>query len=232
MTAEPTLWSFIANASWVVKIVMLILLSASIASWTIIFQRISLLSKFRRKAFEFEQRFWSGIDLNQLFSHFSDPEQSQTGLSSVFVAGFKEFKRLYKKPHVNAHSIVENTERAMRITGTREIEMLEQPISFLATVGSTSPYVGLFGTVWGIMTSFQGLALGHAQATLAMVAPGISEALIATAIGLFAAIPAVVGYNRLNHKIDQIANQYEAFQEEFIGVLVHQMETTPREASS
>lgn len=224
MSTDPSLWSFIADASLVVKCVILILMIASVISWTIIFQRMSLLKKCRRLAEDFEHRFWSGIDLNQLYNDLTSREDHQaSGLSGIFVAGFKEFKKSYQKTHIDSNNAIQNIERSMRISTTRELETLDQPISFLATVGSTSPYVGLFGTVWGIMTSFQ--ALGHAQqATLAMVAPGISEALIATAIGLFAAIPAVVGYNRLNHKMDQIASQYETFQEEFTTILMHQLE--------
>lgn len=216
--SEPSLWSFISHAGPVVKFVMLLLMIASITSWTMIIQRTLYFKQLRQDAKRFEQEFWSGVDLDEL-SHELESQNPRTGLSAIFYDGFKEFKRLHQR-----HSRIQTTEtiqRAMRITTTQAIEDLEKHLSFLATVGSTSPYVGLFGTVWGIMTAFR--ALGSAsQATIAMVAPGIAEALIATAIGLFAAIPAVIAYNRLSSSAERLANQYETFQEELTMVFEHQ----------
>jgi biopolymer transport protein TolQ len=214
---EPSLWSFISHASPVVKFVILILLGASIASWTIIIQRILYFKKLRRAAQDFEQNFWSGADLNQLYKQLCNSKDDRSGLSHIFYAGFKEHQRVLR--HQNPQ--LDTTQRAMRISTTQETNALEKNLSFLATVGSTSPYVGLFGTVWGIMSAFRALGIGG-QATIAMVAPGIAEALIATAIGLFAAIPAVIAYNRLNDAADHIALQYEIFQEELTTLFEHQ----------
>lgn len=220
MTAEPTLWSFIANASLVVKLVMLLLLAASITSWTMIFQRGFFLKKTRKAIKVFEEKFWSGQDLTKLYDELKSHPVDLSGLEHMFIAGFKEFNRL-KQQAVNAEALMEGTERAMRIALTQEVDKLEQNLSFLATVGSTSPYVGLFGTVWGIMTSFQ--ALGHvSQATISMVAPGISEALIATAMGLFAAIPAVIAYNKYANSVERLTNHYYTFQDEFSSILHRQ----------
>lgn len=219
MTPDTSLWNFIINAGLIVKLVLIILLLASLVSWTIIFQRIFLFKQLRQEGKKFEKLFWSGIDLNQLFKELVNKNNNLTGLANIFYAGFNEFKRLYQssKDHVS-NRVMEGTQRAMRIAHAREIDALEQHLAFLATVGSTSPYIGLFGTVWGIMTSFRALS-DVQQATIAMVAPGISEALIATAIGLFAAIPAVIAYNRFSNKIERINNQYEMFQEEFTNIL-------------
>ena len=216
--AEPSLWSFIINADVVVKIVMMILLLASIASWTIIFQRSTLISKTRRNLKTFEQRFWSGIDLTNLFDQLSDRKEKLTGLANIFHSGFNEYTRLHQQSGAHPEATLEGAQRAMRIAQAREIDTLERHLSFLATVGSTSPYVGLFGTVWGIMTSFRALGAVQ-QATISMVAPGISEALIATAIGLFAAIPAVIAYNRFSNDLERILQNYDTFQEEFSSIL-------------
>lgn len=218
MSGGPSLWSFIANADVVVKLVMLILLFASIASWAIILQRSRLLKQTRQAMRNFEQTFWSGIDLNQLYQQMTDKKDRLAGLANIFYVGFNEYSRLRQQSQTSPEAVMEGTQRAMRIAQTREAEALEQNLSFLATVGSTSPYVGLFGTVWGIMTSFRALGAVQ-QASIAMVAPGISEALIATAIGLFAAIPAVIAYNRLSNDLDRINQNYEVFQEEFSNIL-------------
>lgn len=219
---DMSLWSFIAHADIVVKTVMLILLCASIASWTIIFQRSRLLKNSLKEARTFEQRFWSGIDLAQMFQQLGKQRQTLSGMAAIFYAGFDEFLKAKQK---HEH-IIQHTERAMRIAESNEMSTLEQHLSFLATVGSNSVYIGLLGTVWGIMSAFRGLgAVQHA--TIAMVAPGISEALIATAMGLVAAIPAVIAYNFFTAKIDRIQQSYQTFQEEFSGVLHHQMPTAP-----
>lgn len=222
MTPDTSLWSFILHANFVVKAVLIILLCASIASWTIIFQRSKIIKQRRQMAKEFIKRFWSGADLNQLYSQLDRNKESLKGLSHIFYAGFREYHRLQKQHGVTPEAVIKGTERAMRIADANESESLEKHLSFLATVGSTSPYVGLFGTVWGIMTAFQALG-GVQQATIAMVAPGISEALIATAIGLFAAIPAVVAYNRFNNSLSTLMNQYQTFQEELASVLQHKI---------
>lgn len=220
MTANPTIWSFIANAGWVVKFVMLLLLGASIVSWTFIFQRYNYLKTTRLALGEFEDQFWSGADLSDLYAELDKHSDDLNGLESIFYAGFREYARL-NRSGINSDTVMQGVERAMRVAKARELDKLEQHLSFLATVGSTSPYVGLFGTVWGIMTSFQGLA-GQQQATIAMVAPGISEALIATAMGLFAAIPAVISYNRFNNEVERLVNAYDTFQEEFSSILYRQ----------
>jgi biopolymer transport protein TolQ len=222
MTSNASLWSFVANAGVVVKLVMMLLMFASIISWAIILQRSMFLKKARASANEFENSFWSGADLTQLYNGLTRHQQELSGLENIFYAGFNEFIRLRQKVGMHFEMIMEGIQRAMRIAEARERDKLESHLTFLATVGSISPYVGLFGTVWGIMTSFQ--ALGNAsQATIAMVAPGISEALIATAMGLFAAIPAVIAYNRYANMADRIANQYNTFLEEFTSILQRQV---------
>ena len=211
---DPTILSYFINAGPVVKIVMLLLLVTSIFSWALIFQRITFLKRVRKTTNDFEQHFWSETDLHQLYHEASKRKENLTGHEQIFYAGFKEYLRLKQKPGLLQDVIIERVERAMRIACNKEQYKLEHHLSFLATVGSTSPYVGLFGTVWGIMTAFH--ALGNVtQATIAMVAPGISEALIATAMGLFAAIPAVIAYNRFADQADRISNSYTMFQEEF-----------------
>jgi biopolymer transport protein TolQ len=221
MNPELSLWSFVANASPVVKIVMLLLLSASIWSWTIIFQRFFFLKTAQLNVKKFEEQFWSGNELNKFYQELDIHRDDLHGLELIFYAGFSEYTRLNKQIGAEPDAIIEGTQRAMRVVLAREIALLEQHLSFLATVGSTSPYVGLFGTVWGIMTSFR--ALGEVQqATMAMVAPGISEALIATAMGLFAAIPAVIAYNRYSSEAEKLVNIYDTFKEEFSGILQRQ----------
>ena len=219
MNGELSLIALVLQASWVVKLVLLILLWASVVSWVVIIQKSRLFNGADAEADEFEERFWSGTDLTSLYESIS--EGSSTGMEAMFETGFREFARLRQRAGVDPQVQVEGARRGMRVAMTRELDRLESQLPFLATVGSTSPYVGLFGTVWGIMNSFR--ALGNVnQATLAMVAPGIAEALIATAMGLFAAIPAVVAYNRLITRDERIAVRYETFVEEFAAILQRQ----------
>jgi biopolymer transport protein TolQ len=229
MANAPSIWSFIADASLVVKFVMLLLVAASVVSWTFIFQRSIFLKTARRAVTKFEDQFWSGADLSKLYDGLAKRNAELQGLENIFHAGFREYTRLHQRPGVHAETLMEGVERAMRVAKAREIDKLEQHLSFLATVGSTSPYVGLFGTVWGIMTSFRGLIGSTQSATIAMVAPGISEALIATAMGLFAAIPAVIAYNRFNSEAEGLINTYDTFQEEFSSILYRQahLQQTP-----
>lgn len=219
MAAEPSLWSFIADAGPVVKFVILTLVSASAISWMLIFQRGLFLKQARVDINAFEDKFWSGIDLNHIFTKLKGREENLSGLERIFYAGFKEYSRLGQQANISPDAIMEGTQRSMRVAQAHEVDKLESHLSFLATVGSISPYVGLFGTVWGIMTSFRGLIGSAQQATINMVAPGISEALIATAIGLFAAIPAVIAYNRFSNTVERLINHYDTFQEEFSSIL-------------
>jgi biopolymer transport protein TolQ len=215
------LLSILSHASLVVQLVMLLLLAASLISWTMIFRKWATFKMAARAATRFEGRFWSGGNINQMFKELSQKREDLSGMDSVFVAGFKEFERLEKQKNIQPMEILEGVQRAMRVALTREIEYLETHLSFLATVGSISPYVGLFGTVWGIMNSFQALSAVQ-QATIASVAPGIAEALIATAMGLFAAIPAVIAYNRYSHDAESLFTRYEIFMEEFASILQRQ----------
>ena len=212
--------SLIVNASFVVQLVMLLLVAASVASWVIIVQRWRLLTATRKQLNAFEERFWSGIDLSQLYKECQH-NPAPVGVENVFISGLKEFGKIRQQTPDEPDTIMESTQRAMRITISRETEVLEHHLSFLATVGSTSPYIGLFGTVWGIMHSFQGLAMMK-QATIASVAPGISEALVATAMGLLAAIPAVIFYNRFTTKVEQLVTGMQTFGEEFSSILYRQ----------
>jgi biopolymer transport protein TolQ len=222
LTTDLSLITLVANASVLVQIVMGILLVASLASWTMIFRKRGQLGAARRAADDFEDRFWSGKDLLSLYNKITSRRHSPAGMERIFEAGFKEFARLRKQANIDPAAVLDGTQRAMRVALSREIDALETHLSFLATVGSTSPYVGLFGTVWGIMNSFR--ALGNVnQATLAMVAPGIAEALIATAMGLFAAIPAVIAYNRYSNDVERLVNRYGTFLEEFSTILQRQV---------
>ncbi len=221
MATNPSLWSFVANAGLVVKCVMTLLVAASVVSWTFIFQRGFFLKQARRALTTFEEQFWSGTDLTKLYDGLAKRNIELHGLESIFHSGFREYTRLHQRPGVHTEALIAGTERAMRVAQAREMDKLERHLPFLATVGSTSPYVGLFGTVWGIMTSFQSITTMQ-SATIAMVAPGISEALIATAMGLFAAIPAVIAYNRFNSEVERLANAYDTFQEEFSNILFRQ----------
>ena len=216
--SEPlSIYALVANASLLVQIIMALLAAVSVASWVMIFQRWRALDRIQLELNEFEDYFWSGIDLRELHRDLQD-DSSLTGIETVFVAGFTEFQRLSEQPNTDPDSIMQGVQRVMRVEVSREEERLEKHLAFLATVGSTSPYVGLFGTVWGIMNSFRSLA-NMSQATLASVAPGISEALIATAMGLFAAIPAVIGYNRFSARVEVLMKRYEAFADELTSIL-------------
>ncbi len=198
---------------------MILLLLTSVVSWTFIFQRNKALTSANQEMRKFEDRFWSGADLNRLFQELSARKEI-AGMANVFVSGFKEFVRLSKTAS-STDAIMEGTHRAMRVSLSREVDYLESHLPVLATAGSISPYIGLFGTVWGIMNAF--IALGEVQqATLAMVAPGIAEALIATAMGLFAAIPAVIAYNRFSHQVEKLESSYANFMEEFSSILHRQ----------
>jgi len=214
-----SIFSLIANASFVVQLVMLMLVAASVISWVIIVQRWRLLAATKEQFDAFEERFWSGVDLNQLYKECQQNPEPM-GAENVFTAGLKEFGKLRQQAD-EPDAIMEGTQRAMRIAISRETEVLEHHLPFLATVGSTSPYIGLFGTVWGIMHAFQGLAIVK-QATIASVAPGISEALVATAMGLLAAIPAVIFYNRFSSRVDQMVANMQTFGEEFSSILYRQ----------
>lgn len=217
MSTDLSIVQLVINASPLVQLVMLILLLASVTSWTMIFSKWKAMKLARAEADKFEERFWSGIDLEMLYKNVTSHRHDSMGLSAIFEAGFKEFLRMRDR-HVAPDAVMEAAQRSMRVALTREIDSLETHLSFLATVGSTSPYVGLFGTVWGIMNSFR--ALGNIQqATVATVAPGIAEALIATAMGLFAAIPAVIAYNRFNNNVERLINRYDTFADEFFSIL-------------
>ncbi|TMM46917.1 protein TolQ [Colwellia ponticola] len=223
MSAEISILDLFLEASILVQFVMFILLTFSVVCWAMIFQRRKILQTAENQLTVFEDKFWSGADLGKLYSETSAKPVIQ-GVESLFVAGFKEFARLRSSHIDNPQVIVDGTNRAMRVALSREIDSLETHLPFMATVGSISPYIGLFGTVWGIMNSF--IALGAVkQATLAMVAPGIAEALIATAMGLFAAIPAVIAFNRFSHKVEKLENSYGNFMDEFSSILQRQSAT-------
>ena len=222
MAEKMSIWSLVANASVVVQLVMVLLLLASVLSWIMIFQRHFVLTKARKSLRTFEDRFWSGVDLGQLFREINQTPNDDCGAENIFRAGIKEYSRLTQQPGYDPDAVMDGIQRSMRVALAREEDKLETHLPFLATVGSTSPYIGLFGTVWGIMNSFRGLANVH-QATLASVAPGISEALIATAIGLFAAIPAVIAYNRYSAKVEYLLGNYETFADEFSSILHRRM---------
>ena len=217
---DDSILTLIFNASIPVQLVMLVLLGASILSWALMYVKRSYIRQSQAEAKDFEGRFWSGLNLSDLFGQLSQREERRFGLEAIFENGFREFARARKADLDNSEA-VRSAHRAMKVAMAREFEMLENNLPFLATVGSVSPYIGLFGTVWGIMESFRALA-GVQQATLAMVAPGISEALIATAMGLLAAIPAVVAYNKFSSEIDTLIVRYENFLEEFTGILQRQ----------
>ena len=227
MNESHSIVQLVMQAGPVVKAIIALLLIASLASWTIIFRKRHLLRSAQSEANRFETSFWSGGDLGKLYRAIEQRGTPSLGMESIFEAGFGEFSRLRAQTAGSPGQLLEGVRRAMRVAQLREIDRLEESLATLATVGSTSPYVGLFGTVWGIMGAFQGL--GNAQqATLAMVAPGIAEALIATAAGLFAAIPAVVAYNRYADKVNRLELRYDAFMDEFSTLL--QRHAAPRSA--
>ena len=217
MSTDHSIWQLMLGASLTVQLVMGLLLAASFTSWVMIVRKQRELGRARAAADAFEARFWSGGDLTTLFKEVSAAPERMQGMEAIFDAGFREFVRL-RKTGVEGAALLDAARRAMGVAKVRETEKLESDLAFLATVGSTSPYVGLFGTVWGIMNSFRALG-GAQQATLAMVAPGISEALIATAMGLFAAIPAVVAYNRYADRVERLETRYDTFVEEFVAIL-------------
>jgi len=213
--------SLITQASLLVQLVMLSLLLASIVSWAMIFSKHYRLKNALKIADEFEEDFWSGGDMTTLYQQWSGRRNDTEGMAAIFVAGYREFTRLSKKGAVDRADMLDAVHRAMRVALNREVDELETNLSYLATVGSTSPYVGLFGTVWGIMNSFRSLGAAQ-QATIASVAPGIAEALVATAMGLFAAIPAVIAYNRFSNHVERLVSRYETFTEEFISIVNRQ----------
>jgi biopolymer transport protein TolQ len=224
MNGSINILDLVIHASWPVKLVLLILVIFSFTSWVIIFRKKAMLDSAARDADGFEERFWSGVDLAALFREVGNRAGEAGGLAAVFESGFREFVRQRQRGGEDRRAVLEASERAMRVAGTREVEKLEHNLEYLANVGSISTYVGLFGTVWGIMIAFQGLG-SLKQATIATVAPGISEALVATAMGLFAAIPAVWAYNRYSTRLERITIRYDTFQEEFSSVLHRQMQS-------
>ncbi|MFT7561494.1 MAG: biopolymer transport protein TolQ [Flavobacteriales bacterium] len=230
MTQESlSIWHLMSGASLLVQAVMAILFAASVVSWAMIVQRGRYQSRAKKSLRNFETQFWSGVDLTQLYrqGNAAAADHSIDGVENIFRAGFKEFSRLRQQLSSDPDAIMEGTQRAMRVALTREQEKLEMSLPFLASVASVSPYIGLFGTVWGIMNSFRGLASEH-QATLASVAPGISEALIATAMGLFAAIPAVLAYNRFAATAEATIIGYQTFSEEFSAILHRQVHASAK----
>ena len=224
MGMDLSVFKLITDASLLVQIVIGILILASIVSWTLIILKISQFKRAQREAISFEDRFWSGISLRKLYDDLLRKQYRQ-GMERIFFDGYHEYHRLSERNTPQHLPVIDAAQRAMRVADSRELDRLEQHLSFLATVGSISPYVGLFGTVWGIMNSFMHIGQMK-QATLAVVAPGIAEALIATAIGLFAAIPAVVAYNKFSDSLDRLTVSYENFREEFISLLERHLLTS------
>ena len=222
-TADLSILSLLTKATVVVQLVMLLLAVLSIASWTAIFQKGFAIKRAKRETGAFESQFWGGAELSQLYQQASNPRRKSGALERIFEAGMSEFLKLRGRGQTaeDRQATLDGARRAMRAAYQREMDGLESRLNFLASVGSVSPYIGLFGTVWGIMHAFTGLS-NLQQANLASVAPGIAEALVATAIGLFAAIPAVVAYNRYAHDIDRLANRFESFMEEFLNILQRQ----------
>jgi biopolymer transport protein TolQ len=221
LTHDMSVLSLITGASVLVQLVMAALLLASVFSWYYIFIKVFTFKRAAKQSDNFENDFWGGGDLNELFQRAINARDAAGALERIFESGFREFTKLRNQPGQNIGVVMDGTRRAMRATYQREMENLESHLSFLASVGSVSPYVGLFGTVWGIMNSFRSLA-NVAQATLGSVAPGLAEALIATAMGLFAAIPAVVAYNRFAEDVNRLATRFDSFMEEFSNILQRQ----------
>ncbi len=218
MNQDMSILHLVLNASVVVQFVMLILIGVSISSWAAIFRKLFALKRVKALNDRFEREFWSGTSMNDLYSAAAQNSRDSGPMERIFASGMREFKKLHEKRITDVSTLMEGARRAMRASFQREMDVVETNLSFLASVGSVSPYVGLFGTVWGIMHAFTGLAALQ-TVTLATVAPGIAEALVATAIGLFAAIPAVVAYNRFARDIDRIAIRLETFTEEFSNIL-------------
>ena len=218
MNQDLSIVSLLIHASWVVQAVVALLIGISIASWAAIFRKLVALKRAQLLNDEFDREFWSGTSLNDLFAGAAQNAKTSGAMERIFASGMREYQKLRERHITDTGTLLDGARRAMRASNQREMDAIESNLSFLATVGSVSPYVGLFGTVWGIMHAFTGLAAME-QVTLATVAPGIAEALVATAIALFAAIPAVVAYNRFAHDIDRIANRLETFIEEFSNIL-------------
>ncbi|MBE2263534.1 MAG: protein TolQ [Burkholderiaceae bacterium] len=218
MNTNMSILHLVLNASFVVQLVMLLLMAVSVASWAAIFRKLFALKRVKALNDAFEREFWSGTSLNELFAAAAQNAKSAGPMERIFASGMREYQKLRERRIADPGTLLDGARRAMRASYQRELDAIESNLSFLASVGSVSPYVGLFGTVWGIMHAFTGLA-SLQQVTLSTVAPGIAEALVATAIGLFAAIPAVVAYNRFAHDIDRVANKLETFIEEFSNIL-------------
>jgi biopolymer transport protein TolQ len=218
MTQDLSIIQLMLNASWVVQAVVALLMVVSVMSWAAIFRKVFAIKRVRSHNEDFEREFWSGTNLNELYAAAAQSARHGGPMERIFASGMREYKKLRERRISDSGALLDGARRAMRASFQRELDALESNLSFLGTVGSVAPYVGLFGTVWGIMHAFTGLA-ALAQVTLATVAPGIAEALVATAIGLFAAIPAVVAYNRFAHDIDRVANTMETFMEEFSNIL-------------
>jgi biopolymer transport protein TolQ len=223
MNASMSIWSLIINATLVVQLVMVGLLSLSVLSWVVVVQKWLVLNDAENEVTSFEKRFWSGMDLSQLFRDSTGKQKGAgvIGLETLFRSGFKEFTRLRQQPGIESEAVMEGAQRAMRVALAREEKVLEKHLSLLATVASVSVYIGLFGTVWGIMHSFMNLAT-QTSASVQVVAPGIAEALIATEMGLFAAIPAVLFYNRYANQVDSVLHSYYTFVDEFTSILHRQ----------
>lgn len=226
MSESLSVWSLVMNASWLAQLVMFSLFAISIMSWVIIVQKWIIISDAEKEVLGFEKRFWSGMDLSQLYRDGSGKEKntSAIGMENLFRSGFKEFTRLRQQPGIDSDAVMEGSQRAMRVALAREEKVLERHLPILSTVASVSVYLGLFGTVWGIMNTFVGLA-NQSQASLAVVAPGIADALLATEMGLFAAIPAAIAYNRYAAKVDSIIHSYMTFMDEFSSILHRQAHT-------
>ncbi len=220
MHVDTSILGLIGNASLLVQLVMLLLLVASVVSWTMIVSKWRIIKDARKESDAFEDKFWSGTDLASLYEKIR-LKKDPAGMEHIFIAGFKEYVRLHRQRKVSPIAIADTALRSMKVAMSREVEVLEHYLAFLATVGSTAPYIGLFGTVWGIMNSFRALS-DVQQATLSAVAPGIAEALIATAMGLFAAIPAVIAYNRYSTDVERLVIRYDNFVEEFTALLQRQ----------
>ena len=218
-----SIMSLVSEASLTVQLVLLVLFLASLFSWSIIFSKFRSLRRERVLTDQFEREFWAGGTMQSLYNKWGAETKQASGMSDIFVAGYREYQRLTERGYASNNDLLDAVQRAMRVELSREIDHIEAQIPFLATVGSTSPYVGLFGTVWGIMNSFRALGLSTQQATVASVAPGIAEALIATAMGLFAAIPAVIAYNRFSYQVEKLVAKYEIFMEEFVSIVNRQL---------
>ena len=226
MNQDLSIVTLLLHASWVVQAVVALLVAVSIASWAAIFRKVVALKRAQVLNDEFDREFWSGTSLNDLFSGAAQNAKNSGAMERIFASGMREYQKLRERRISDAGTLLDGARRAMRASFQRELDVIEASLSFLASVGSVSPYVGLFGTIWGIMHAFTGFA-GMEQVTLATVAPGIAEALVATALGLFAAIPAVIAYNRFAHDIDRVANQQETFIEEFSNILQRNLGAQP-----